>query len=166
MTGAFIRPATPADLPAMLGYIRELAAWEGRPEAATATVPRLHALLFGPRPHAEAYILTDPASGDPVGYAWIITLTSTFTADTRLYLEDLYISSAARGKGLGRRFMAWLSRLAQSRGCAGVDWSVVEGNTRAIAFYERLGAVRQSGAHRYRLAGDALDELAAENPSE
>lgn len=153
------RAATPRDLTTILAYIRELAAIEGHPEAVTATPSDLHALLFGPKPVAEAVIVLDPESGSSVGYAWFYLTTATFRGRSILFLEDLYVARTARGRGLGVRMMRWLARSARERGCASVDWSIVEGNAPAIRFYEQLGATPKSGSVGYRLCGDALARL-------
>lgn len=162
MDAPLCRPASPDDVPQILNYIKELATLEGRPEAATATVPDLHTLLFGTRPLAEAVMLLDPATGTPVGYAWFYPITATFPGKPILFLEDLYITPASRGLGLGARTMAWLANTARQRGCASMDWSVVEGNDPAIRFYEQLGAKPKHGSVSYRLSGEALHRLASQ----
>jgi len=100
MDAPLCRSASPDDVPQILTYVRELAAWEGRPDAATASAHDLRELLFGSHPLAEAVMLLDPAAGTPVGYAWFYLTTATFTGRAILYLEDLYVTPAARGLGL------------------------------------------------------------------
>ncbi|MFN0131435.1 MAG: GNAT family N-acetyltransferase [Phycisphaerales bacterium] len=96
-----------------------------------------------------------------VGYGWLYVLVPTFLGRQVMHLEDLYIEPGARGRGLGRRFMAWLAAEAVSRGCVGVEWHVQEDNPRAIEFYEALGARRRTGALTYRLSDEALTRAAA-----
>jgi len=163
MDAPLCRSASPDDVPQILTYVRELAAWEGRPDAATASAHDLRELLFGSHPLAEAVMLLDPAAGTPVGYAWFYLTTATFTGRAILYLEDLYVTPAARGLGLGARAMAWLANVARERGCACLDWSVVEGNDQAIGFYESLGAKPKHGSVSYRLSGEALQHLASQS---
>lgn len=169
----WIRAARLDDVPHIVRMIRGLATHEGRPELAVCTEAAIASALFGTPARAEAVILLDdslahvPASGPPVrrpdsivGYAWFYVLVPTFTARPVLYLEDLFIDAAARGRGLGGRFMAWLAAEAIERGCVGVEWTVREDNPRAIAFYESLGAVRKTGALAYRLSDSNLERLA------
>ncbi|MBL9031715.1 MAG: GNAT family N-acetyltransferase [Phycisphaerae bacterium] len=168
----WIRAARPADVPHIVRMIRGLATHEGRPELAVCTEAAIASALFGTPARAEAVILLDdslardPVGGPPVrhdaivGYAWFYILVPTFTARPVLYLEDLFVDAAARGRGLGGRFMAWLAAEAIERGCVGVEWTVREDNPRAIAFYESLGAVRKTGALAYRLSDSNLERLA------
>lgn len=143
-----IRRAVEADLQLIIRYIRALAAHEGRADVATITSDQLAAALFSPRPLAEGFILE--AGGQSVGYAIIQEQFATFTGRRKLYLEDVLIDPSHRGAGLGTLFMQWLFDLARQRGCAAVDWSCVENNPRAMAFYERLGAKRKTGAVGFR----------------
>ncbi len=143
-----VRPASRQDVLLILHYIRALAAHEGRPDAAVITVVQLDEALFGPRPLAEGFILE--SAGRPIGYAIIQEQFATFTGRKKLYLEDVLIDPAHRGRGLGTAFMHWLFDLARQRGCAAVDWACVENNPRAMALYERLGAKRKSGVVGYR----------------
>jgi len=160
MNGNPCRPATPGDIPTILGFIRELAALEGRPDAVTANASDLTELLFGCRPLAEAVMLLDTQRDAPIGYAWFYFTTSTFSGKPTLYLEDLFIAVGSRGRGSGLRAMRWLARTAIERGCARMEWSAVERNAQAHRFYENLGAERKSGSVGYSIDGDLLARLA------
>lgn len=154
-----LRPAEPADVSFIFDNIRGLAAAEGRPECVTITTDRLTEILFTPGAACRCYII-EVAGVGAVGHAWVYTLTPTFTGGRVLYLEDLYIREDQRGRGAGRDAMALLAALARRDGCDCMDWSMVEGNARAGAFYDRLGANRKSGSVTYRLSGPAFRALA------
>jgi GNAT superfamily N-acetyltransferase len=158
-----IRKATPADLPDILQLIRDLAAYEREPDAVKATVESLHGTLFGPTPTAEAIVAEggDEFGGEVVGVALYFTNFSTWSGRDGLYLEDLYVKPEARGSGLGKALLRRLARIAVARGCARVEWSVLDWNAPAIAFYRSLGAVAKDEWTVYRLDGDALARFGA-----
>ncbi len=85
---------------------------------------------------------------------------STFLAKPGLYLEDLFVRPPARGHGVGKALLAHLAQLALDRGCGRFEWSVLDWNAPAIAFYESLGAKAQNEWTIYRMTGDALTQLA------
>lgn len=155
-----IRPATPADVPLLLDLIRELAEYERLAHEVRGRAEDLEAHLFGPRPYAEA--LVAEADGRPAGFALFFHNYSTFHCRPGLYLEDLFVRPAFRGRGLGRRLMAHLARLAVERGCTRFEWSVLDWNAPAIGFYRRLGARPMDEWTVQRLEGEALHALAAE----
>jgi GNAT superfamily N-acetyltransferase len=154
------RDATPEDLAFIHENLRGLAAVEGRPDAVSVTPARLAQLLFGETPAARCLILLQTQR--PIGHAWVIYFYPTFTGEKLLYLEDLFIREAHRGRGVGIGAMRLLARFALEQGCAGLAWSVVEANTPAVRFYEKLGAERKTGELRYRLGPGALHKLAEE----
>jgi GNAT superfamily N-acetyltransferase len=149
-----IRPATPADVATILDLIRELAAYEREPDAVKATVESLYGTLFGPTPSAEAIVAE--AEGAVVGVALFFTNYSTWSGKNGIYLEDLYVRPEARGTGLGKALLQRLAAMAVARGCARVEWSVLDWNAPAIDFYRALGAVPKDEWTVYRLDGDAL----------
>ena len=158
-----IRPATPADLPTIAALIRELAEYEKLSHAVEFDERQLHAHLFGPRPYAE--VLIAEADGQPVGFALFFHNFSTFRGKPGVYLEDLFVRPAARGRGLGKKLLAALAKLAVERGCARVEWSVLDWNEPAIGFYKSLGAEPMDEWTVYRLTGPALSALAAKGDS-
>jgi GNAT superfamily N-acetyltransferase len=158
MVSISIRAAAEPDVPLILAYIGELAEFERLPHEATED--RLRLTLFGARPAAE--VLLAELSGEPAGFAVYFGIYSTFLARPKLFLEDLYVRPQARGRGVGRALLARLAKLAISRGCARLEWSVLRWNERAIRFYSGLGAQRTDEGNLYRLGGDALVRLAAE----
>jgi len=140
--------------------IRELAKFERLEDQVVTTDELLQAGLFGPRPYAEAVIAED--DGRPIGFALFFHTFSTFLARPGLYLEDLFVLSDQRCRGVGRALLAHLAHLAVERGCGRLEWSVLNWNQDAIRFYERLGARPNSEWTVYRLTGEALDALGRE----
>ena len=153
-----IDPATPADVPLILALIRELADYEKLSDAVVATEAMIDRGLFGDPPYAEAVVAR--VGDEPVGFALYFHTFSTFLAQPGLYLEDLYVSPAHRGKGYGRRLLAHLARIAVERDCGRFEWSVLDWNELAIRSYRRAGAVPMDEWTVWRLTGDSLQRLA------
>ena len=154
-----IRPATADDVPLIRQLIAELAEYERLADAAVATDDGLRAQLFGAQPAAE--VLIGEVDGQPAGFALFFHNFSTFLGKRGLYLEDLFVRPEFRGHGLGKHLMATLARLAVQRDCGRFEWSVLDWNELAIAFYRRIGAAGMDGWTVQRLEGDALHALAA-----
>jgi len=155
-----IRPAERADVPVIAGLIRGLARFEKLEAEVTMTEDRLAANLFGPHHYAETLIAEQ--DGAAVGFALFFHNFSTFLAQPGIYLEDLFVIPEKRGRGVGRALLKELARLAVERGCGRLEWSVLDWNREAIAFYERLGAQPNSEWTIYRLTGEALSSLGRE----
>ncbi|WP_230632205.1 GNAT family N-acetyltransferase [Sphingomonas sp. Leaf37] len=153
-----IRSATPADVGTILRFVRDLAAFEREPDAVEATEETLTEALFGAQLAAEAVIAED-ATG-PLGFALFFHNFSTWTGRRGLYLEDLYVTPDARGQGVGTALLRHLAALALERGCGRFEWSVLDWNADAIAFYRRMGAVGQDEWTVQRVSGEALRRLA------
>lgn len=159
MTDAItIRPATRQDLPEVLSFIRELAAYERLADQVQATETDLAAALFGPRPFAEVVFAC--LAGTPVGFALFFHNFSTVAGKPGIYLEDLFVRPEARGRGVGQHLLSWLARTALERGCARLDWAVLDWNTPSIGFYRSLGAVALDEWTIMRVAGAPLERLA------
>lgn len=152
-----IRAAAPADVQAVHGLIRELADYEKLAHAVVASEGDLHDALFGARPCAES--LVAEAAGRVVGFALFFTSYSTFVGRPGIYLEDLYVQPAARGRGIGKALLARLAAIAVERRCGRLEWSVLDWNAPAIGFYRSLGAQPMDEWTVYRLDGDALRAL-------
>jgi GNAT superfamily N-acetyltransferase len=153
-----IEPARPEDVPAIIALVRELAEFERLAHEVRIEPGPLHEHLFGARPYAEAVMAR--VSGTTVGFALFFHNYSTFVGRPGLYLEDLYIRPEYRGHGHGEALLRHLARLALERGCGRFEWSVLDWNEKAIAFYRKLGAVAMDEWTVYRVAGDALARLA------
>ena len=153
-----IRAATRADVATILQFVRDLAAFEREPDAVAATEAMLAQALFGERPAAEAVIAED--AGHPLGFALFFHNFSTWTGRRGLYLEDLYVTPAARGRGVGKALLRHLAGLAVARDCARFEWSVLDWNADAIGFYRSIGAVGMEDWTIQRVTGDALRALA------
>jgi len=153
-----IRLARADDCATILGFIRDLAAYEKLSHEVVADEAQLRATLFGAAPAAEVLIAED-ADG-PVGFALFFTSYSTFLGKPGLYLEDLFVLPEWRGHGLGLAMMKHLARTAVERGCGRFEWSVLDWNEPAIGFYQGLGAKLMDGWSIVRVTGDALTTLA------
>jgi GNAT superfamily N-acetyltransferase len=154
-----IRPATAGDVAHIHAMIVELAVFEKLEHLVVATEALLHEGLFGQRPACEAIVGVE--DGEVVTFAIFFHNFSTFLTRRGLYLEDLYVKQAHRGKGYGRQMLVALAQLALERQCGRFEWSVLDWNTNAITFYEGMGAQLLPDWRICRVAGPALHELAA-----
>lgn len=155
--GAVLRRADPKDLPEILQRIRDLAAYEREPDAVETTVADLDAALFGPEPAVFAHVVE--AEGRIAGVAvWFLNF-STWTGKHGIYLEDLYVDPASRGRGYGAALLRELARICAERGYQRIDWSVLKWNTPSIGFYDSLGAAPMDEWVGYRLSDTALKTL-------
>jgi GNAT superfamily N-acetyltransferase len=155
--GFSIRPAEPADVPAVLGFVHKLAEYERLSHEVLMDEAALHGLLFGARPYAE--VVLAEVDGQAIGFALFFHTVSTFAGKPGIYLEDLFVDPQARGKGYGKELMVHLAHLAIERGCARFEWSVLKWNEPSIAFYRQLGAKPLKTWDVFRLSGAALDAL-------
>ena len=155
-----IRPATPADVPQILTFIRELAIYEREPDAVLATESDLLRDGFGPTPRFTA-VMAD-LDGHTAGFALYFTSYSTWLGHHGIRMEDLYVTPTHRGKGIGKALLRHLARVAVDQGCPRLEWDVLAWNTPAIAVYESIGAGTQSEWRIMRLSGEALTQLASE----
>ena len=153
-----VRPATEAEVPLILEFVRELARYEHLEEQVVASAEGLRNALFGLRPYAEVVFVCVDA--EPVGFALFFHNFSTFLGRPGIYLEDLFVRPPFRGRGLGRRLLVWLAALAVERGCGRLEWAVLNWNSPAIGFYRSLGAEPLDEWTVFRLTGPALDALA------
>ncbi len=157
-----IRPARPDDVPTIVALIRELATYEREPDAVVATDADLKGALFGERPALFGLIAEHPAADGPIiaGFAlWFLNF-STWVGRHGIYLEDLYVRPAHRGRGLGRALLERLARRCVAEGLPRLQWSVLDWNEPAFRFYRGLGAETLDAWTGCRLTGDALARLA------
>ncbi|MFI8104954.1 GNAT family N-acetyltransferase [Streptomyces sp. NPDC086023] len=144
-----VRPAVAADLPRIVGLIREHAAYERAEPPAPGLADRLRPLLFGTeRDPCLTVLVAEDTDGELLGYAALATEFAFWDGARHLHMDCLYLTEAARGRGLGAALMAAVRDHARSLGLAEVQWQTPEWNTGAIAFYDRLGA-RSRPKQRY-----------------
>lgn len=155
---AAVRPVEERDVAAVVGLVHELAAYEKAPEHCHLTAAQLHAALFGSAPALHGHVAE--RDGAVVGCAlWFLNF-STWRGVHGLYLEDLYVTPACRGTGLGRGLLAALAAVCVERGLARLEFSVLDWNAPSIAVYRALGAVAMDEWTTFRIDGDALTALA------
>lgn len=155
-----VRPARESDLAGIVGMIAELAEFEQLSHLVEVSVDKLRPHLFGARPVAEAMVAESSVDGELHAFALYFHNFSTFLAKPGLYLEDLYVQPAWRGAGLGQMLLKQLAALAVERGCGRFEWSVLDWNSKAIAFYERMGAQVLPDWRICRVTGAELEALA------
>ena len=153
-----IRAAAPADLPLIAQLIRDLAEYERLSHAVRFDEGMLEAYLFGIHPMAEVVI--GEVDGVGQSFALFFHNFSTFEGRPGIYLEDLFVRPEARGAGLGRAMLGHLAELAIERGCARLEWSVLNWNEAAIGFYRKLRAAAMDEWTVMRVDGAALKALA------
>ena len=154
-----IRPATPADVHAIHDLIGQLAVYEKLEHMVSGTPAMLHAALFGERPACECVLAME--NNQPIGFALFFTTYSTFLAKPGLYLEDLFVVPAARGRGYGKALIVHLAQLANNRDCGRFEWRVLDWNTPSIDFYKSLGAAILPEWHLVRLTEPEITSLIA-----
>lgn len=152
--------ATEKDTPIILHMIRRLAEYEKLSDHVTATEHGLSEHLFGDTPAAEVCLAY--AGEQPVGFAVFFRTFSTFACRPGIYLEDLFVDPNWRGRGIGRRLLAHVADVGVTRGCDRMNWAVLPWNRTAIDFYRRLGAEKVTEWETFRIAGEALENLAGE----
>ncbi|MEE9383330.1 MAG: GNAT family N-acetyltransferase [Nannocystaceae bacterium] len=155
---ATIRRAEPRDAPSVHRLICELAAYEKEPEAVVCTPDDLGTQLAGDSPPFQCLLVEERQH--IVGFALYFHNYSTWRGRPGIYLEDLFVMPTSRGLGYGRALLSALAKLAVERGCARMEWSVLDWNRPAIEFYRALGAEPQDGWTTFRISGLPLERLA------
>jgi GNAT superfamily N-acetyltransferase len=155
-----LREAVPEDATAIARLVRELAAYENLSHESVATEDDFRRHLFGEKRYAQAILAEQ--GGRAVGLALWFHNFSTFTGKPGLYIEDLYVDPAARGRGIGRALFRWLARRALEDGCARMEWAVLDWNAPALGFYRSVGARSMHEWTVHRLSGPSLLALATE----
>ncbi len=158
--GVTIEPAQESDVPLILGFIRELAAYEKLAQEVEATEEDLRRTLFGERAYAETVIAR--YEGEAAGFALFFHNYSTFLAKPGIYLEDLFVRPNFRGKGIGKALLVHLARLARERDCGRVEWWVLDWNESAIEFYKSIKAQPMNEWTVFRLSSAGIRSLAGD----
>ncbi len=153
-----VRPAVPDDAELIHRLIVELARYEKAEASVKATTDEIRRSIFDANSNVSAFI--GEWDNLPVAYAVCFENYSTWLGKSGLYLEDLYVSPAHRGRGTGLALMKYLARHAVSKGCERFEWSVLDWNTPAIDFYQSIGAKSMDEWISYRLEGGALTQFA------
>lgn len=159
-----VRAATVADIRLIFDFIVELAVYEKAAAEVVTNESGIADSLFGPAARARALVCE--LGGQPVGFAVYFYSYSTWLGKNGIYLEDLYVTPEFRGRGAGKALLQHIARIAVAEDCGRLEWSVLDWNTPAIAFYEALAAKPQSEWIRYRLSGNELRALAASTSPE
>lgn len=155
-----IRPAVPGDEALIVYFIRALAEYEKQLDLVRTTEANLTKHLFGPTPRAWCDIAE--WDGAPAGFAFWFYNFSTFPSRPGIYLEDLFVEPALRGKGIGKALLANLAKRAVEEDLCMVQWWVLNWNEPSISFYKSIGAVPKDEWTVFRLAGEPLKALAGE----
>jgi len=153
-----IRFAARGDIPAVLGFIRALAAYENMEDQVIANEALLETWVFEKK---RAEVLLAFEGETPVGFALFFHNFSTWLGRAGIYLEDLFVLPEYRGKGYGKLLLKRLARIAVQRGCGRLEWACLDWNEPAIAFYKAVGAAPLDEWTTYRVTGDALLSLAS-----
>jgi GNAT superfamily N-acetyltransferase len=156
--GLEIRPANLEDAELLANLVRELAVYEKLEESAKATTADFRRHLFGR--HAVAEAAMAEVHGEAVGYALWFPTFSTFRGQVGIYLEDIFVKPAFRGRGIGKALLATVARVAVDRGYGRMEWAVLDWNSPAIGFYQSLGARAMDEWTVYRINDEALRRLA------
>jgi GNAT superfamily N-acetyltransferase len=154
-----VRAARPEDADLIHGFVTELAIYERLEHAVEAKPQDLARLLFDEPAAAFSEIVE--LDGEPVGFSLSFYSVSTFTGRRGIWLEDLFVREAARGRGAGLALLKSLARRCVAEGCRRLEWSVLDWNAPSIAFYDALGAEAMDEWTNRRLSGEALANLAA-----
>jgi GNAT superfamily N-acetyltransferase len=157
-TDLTIRPATAADVPLVLDFIRALAEYERLAHLVQADEATLRDALFGAHPGAE--VLLAFAGRTPAGFAVFFPNFSTFLGRKGLWLEDIFVKPELRKHGYGKALLLAVARIAHARGCGRFEWAALDWNTSAREFYRSLGAVPLEDWTMFRVTGAALEKMA------
>jgi len=159
-----LRPATPADIPQILQFIRDLATYEREPDAVVATEADLLRDGFSEARRFDCIIADWTHSGlsTPAGFVLYFYNYSTWRGHTGIYVEDIYVSPEYRGKGIGKALLTRVAAIAVEQGCPRLEWSVLDWNQPSIDFYHQVGAVMKSEWKGMQISGDALSALATQ----
>jgi GNAT superfamily N-acetyltransferase len=153
-----IRKANEQDVPAILAFIRALAAYERAPDAVKATEADLRSHGFGPNPYFQCLIAE--LDGRPAGFAFYFFDYSTWMGRPGIYLEDIFVYPEFRGQGIGKALLQQVAAVAVENGCARLKWEVLDWNTPAIDFYRATGAEFMKEWRTMRVTGEDLMRLA------
>jgi GNAT superfamily N-acetyltransferase len=153
-----IEKAVEKNIPQIIALLREFAEYEKLLDSFEVTEERLKIALFGEGKVTDAIVAVDGET--PIGYAVFYPNFSTFRGQRGIYLEDIYITKIARGKGVGEMMLKYIAKLAKQRGFERIDFQVLQWNSSAIGFYEKLGAERNDDERHFKFSDEAFEKLA------
>jgi ribosomal protein S18 acetylase RimI-like enzyme len=159
MTELRIEKAAGKHIPQIIALIREFAEYENLSDFCEVTEERLRAALFGETKVAEAIVVLEDQT--PIGYAIFYPNFASFRGQRGMYLEDIFIKPEFRGRGVGEMMLRHIAKLAQARGFERIDFLVLDWNTTAVKFYERLGARRDDEEQHFKFTDEAFKNLAS-----
>jgi ribosomal protein S18 acetylase RimI-like enzyme len=154
-----IQTAKEDDIPQIIALIREFAEYENLSDYCEVTEERLNAAFFGETKVADAIVAFE--NDAPIGYAIFYPNFASFRGQRGIYLEDIFIKQEFRGKGVGEMMLKHIAKAGRERGFERIDFQVLEWNTPAVKFYEKLGAERNDEERHFRFAGESFSKLAA-----
>ena len=154
-----ITNVTPKDVPTVIRLMREFAAFENLIDHFEITEDRLNSVMFDDNAFVEGLIPLDDV--DPIGYALFFPYFASFRGQRGMYLEDIYIRADHRGKGVGEAMLREIARIGTERGCERIDFMVLDRNTPAVKFYEKLGAIRDDDERHFKFVDSAFKALAS-----
>lgn len=160
ISGFKLRFASIEDIPTILNFIKELAAYEKLEHEVVATEEILMMSLFGKYQRAE--VILGEYQDQPVAFALFFHNFSTFLGKNGIYIEDIYVKPEFRGKGFGKSIFSFLGKLAKERGCGRIEWWCLDWNKPALKFYRSLGARSMDEWTVQRISGKDLEKLAEE----
>ena len=154
-TNVVIRNAQPDDITTIMELLQLKAEFDGYPDSVEATAQKLETDLFGKNP--LAFVLLAEVNGNPIGFATYHFIYSTFLAKPGIWLDDLYLRTPHRSKGIGQTLIRQLCQIAKETDCGRIDWTVATTNDRGINFYERVGATVRREVRVCRLDSAAIE---------
>ena len=157
MEKVYFRYAEETDVALILQFIKDLAEYERMSDEVIATEELLREWIFEKN---KAEVIFAMEGEKEVGFALFFHNFSTFLGCAGIYLEDLYVKEAYRGKGYGKALLKKLAKVAVERGCGRLEWSCLDWNQPSIDFYRSLGAVPMDEWTVYRATGETLQKLA------
>ncbi len=158
-----LRPAEPGDVQTIFDLVAALAEYEKLSSAVVGSVDALCEHLFGSKPYVE--VVLAEYGEKAVGFALFLQSYSTVLTKPGIYLEDLFVLPEFRRIGIGKAIFSYLAQLVVSRQCGSLEWSVLDWNEPAIAFYRRMGASIQEDGRICRITGESLTQLATQDLS-
>lgn len=152
-----IRKSTPEEIPSIVRLMRDFAEFENLGDYCEITEDRLFNVMFGEDSFVEGLVAFHDR--EPVAYAMFYPYFASFRGQCGYYLEDIFIADDYRRNGLGEAMVRIIARLARQRGFERIDFQVLEWNTPAVKFYEKLGAIRDDSERHFKFIDSSFTSL-------